>query len=189
MSQAPSPRILPCDPRLQHQVASCVLISVEMGSAGFAMVCSDLRRHGLLNVSTSRAPFRAREVLWCFYVVHRLVRDLEQNESHEGAEPMFGRRRWLPTILQVSLPSWKEIPWDLLCFFGYFVLRLMKFLKAVPRLRSEQVTALRDVLFAHSGFSIVHCLDMLTQLGFSFEASAFQASYILPHFSSPQLYA
>ena len=32
MSQAPSPRILPCDPRLQHQVARCVLISVEMGT-------------------------------------------------------------------------------------------------------------------------------------------------------------
>lgn len=56
-----------------------------MGSAYVAMVCSDLRRHGLLNVSTSRASLGAREVLWCLYVVHRLVRDLEQNESHEGA--------------------------------------------------------------------------------------------------------
>ena len=85
MSQAPSPRILPCDPRLQHQVASCVLISVEMGSAGFAMVCSDLRRHGLLNVSTSRAPFRAREEARRLDMLHRLVRDLPKNCRHKGA--------------------------------------------------------------------------------------------------------
>ena len=85
MSQAPSPRILPCDPRLQHQVARCVLISVEMGSAVVAMVCSDVRRHGLLNMSTSRAPFCAREVLWCLDMVHRFVRDLEQDRSHKRA--------------------------------------------------------------------------------------------------------
>lgn len=85
MSQAPSPRLLPCDPRLQHQVASCVLISVEMGSTVVAMVCSDLRRHGLLHMSTSRASLSAREVFGCFNMVYRFVRDLEQNESHKGA--------------------------------------------------------------------------------------------------------
>ena len=89
----------------------------------------------------------------------------------------------------LSFDIWKEIPWDFLCFFGYFALFLKKFLKEVPRLLSEHVTALRAVLFAHSGLSTVHCLANPTQLGFSFELSIFQASYCCFHFSRPQLYA